>query len=791
MALREERVYSGYYTFICITMMLISLCRVYTYAEDNETKNVLILNSYQKALSWTDGQTDGIISILRDSGIKYTAAVEYMDWKNYPTNENLEHLYSCLKYKYSTKDIDIIITTDDAALEFALKNREELFSNAPIVFSGVNKKGVGEITYGYSNFTGVTEEVDPEGTIQAALDINPDIKEIYVIFDETESGLSTGELTIQAIHKIAPGVKAVPLNKGIYTDIIKQVRQIQKESIILVTTYYMDSEGTVIGFENFSRMVSQNSYVPVFHLYDFGMGYGTVGGSMLSGRHQGECAGIIAVRILKGESVSQIPVNTSKTTQYVFDYEQLRRLNIPLGRLPRGSLLINKPFSLFEAYKNLIITVMIVFLLLIMFISILIFYLKKISKMKQELYHSHTELAQLYDELTASDEELKQQFDELTQVQESLMSSERRYSLLYGKMLNGFFVFEPVFNSDNKLADIRFLDVNPAFENQTNINAKDIVGKTWKQMFGFPNQDLSIYQKVITSGETERFETYYSEVNTYYLVNAFKLSDLQVGVVFDNISEYKMAIKEIKSLNEELEQRVDERTSELQAAINELEAFTYTVSHDLKSPLRAVDGYGRIMFEDYSEKLGKEAKEILHNVRGISRDMLEMIDKLLQYSTTSRALIYKEEINIREMFVSIFSELKLANPNRDIRLKIETVLPSVFADRILLKQVIYNILSNAVKFTKHRKQGLVIVGNTLTEDEYVFYVKDNGAGFDMEYSAKLFGIFQRLHTSNEFEGTGIGLVTVKKIIQRHGGRTWIEGKVDTGATVYFTLPFSW
>jgi signal transduction histidine kinase/ABC-type uncharacterized transport system substrate-binding protein len=760
----------------------------YTYAKDNP-KSVVILNSYHKGLSWTDQQTEGIIGILNSGRNRYSIAVEYMDWKHYPTQENLNNLLQYLEYKYSLQKIDLVITTDDAALEFALKNRASIFTNAPVVFSGVNENGVNSLLKGYSQVTGVVERVDPYKTVKVALDINPDIEEIYLIFDNTESGLSTGELTIEAIQRINPNIKISTLNEKKLEDILKEVGQAPRDSIILISTYYTDVEGKVTGFEDFCKVISDNTTVPLYHLYDFGLGHGAIGGSMLSGRLQGEAAARKACRVLEGENIEEIPVSIDQTTRYIFDYNQLTRFNVPKDNISEEWEIINKPFSFFETYRSVVITTLSILVLLVSFIFLLLFYIRKLREMKQVLHKSHEDLTKLYKDLEASDEKLKKQYSELVRVQQNLTSSERQYSLLFEKMLNGFYIFEPVINSDKRIIDIRFVDVNPSFENQTKIKASDILGQTWRDIFGFPNQDLSIYQNVLQTGEAERFETYYSEVDTYYLVSAFKVSDQQVGVVFDNISEYKMAIKEIKTLNEELEHRVVERTRALQEAINELEAFSYTVSHDLKSPLRAIDGYSRIIFEDFSEKLGEEATELLQNIRSICKDMMEMIAKLLQYSTTSRSAICKEEISIKEIAISIFNELKLANPERDIRFIVETGLPNVYADRILLKQVIYNVLSNAVKFTKDRKQAVIVIGNTITEEEYIFYVKDNGVGFNMQYSGKLFGIFQRLHTSDEFEGTGIGLVTVKKIIQKHGGRTWITGEREAGATVYFTLPF--
>jgi PAS domain S-box-containing protein len=266
------------------------------------------------------------------------------------------------------------------------------------------------------------------------------------------------------------------------------------------------------------------------------------------------------------------------------------------------------------------------------------------------------------------------------------------------------------------------------------------------------------------------------------LEEIFGLIGRQIGLFIQR----RHAQEQVMALNTELEMRVKERTAQLEAANKELEAFSYSVSHDLRAPLRAVDGFSQAVVEDYGPLLPEEGREFLATIRGETQRMGELIDDLLTFSRLSRASLERLPIDMEALVRSIVHELVGDSPSRKIEVCIGS-LPVCDGDRSLVRQVWFNLLSNAVKYTGRKDYARIEVGNRCEGGETVYFVKDNGAGFDMRYVGKLFGVFQRLHRSDEYEGTGVGLAIVQRIVHRHGGRVWAEGAINEGATFYFSM----
>ena len=365
------------------------------------------------------------------------------------------------------------------------------------------------------------------------------------------------------------------------------------------------------------------------------------------------------------------------------------------------------------------------------------------------------------------------------------LKNEDAYRILFNSIDEGYCVIEMIFDEQNKPVDYRFLVINASFEQQTGL--RDAVGKRMRE-FAPDHEEhwFEIYGKIALTGEPIRFENRAEQLHRWYDVYAFRFGDpknLQVAILFNDITERKQAEETIKLLNKDLEHNL--RT--IESVNKELESFSYSVSHDLRAPLRAINGHANILMEDFSEILSEQVKKSIEVINRNSQKMGTLIDDLLTFSRLGRKDIVRDHVDIEGMVKNIIADIRTLHSTEKTNFNIGNLIPAS-GDNTLLKQVWLNLISNARKYSRNNSSPSIYIGSTKKDNEIAYYIKDNGVGFDMRYYDKLFGVFQRLHAENEFEGTGVGLAIVERIVTRHGGKVWAESKPNEGACFYFSIP---
>ncbi|MBI4788148.1 MAG: PAS domain S-box protein [Chloroflexi bacterium] len=384
---------------------------------------------------------------------------------------------------------------------------------------------------------------------------------------------------------------------------------------------------------------------------------------------------------------------------------------------------------------------------------------------------------------------LVENITEYKHVEAALRESEVRYRTLFTNMSEGFALGEALFADDGTPRDFRFLEVNAGFERQSGLRREDMVGRLISEAVpSLENLWIETYGRVAKTGEPVRFTDFNRSTNRHYEVYCYRPAPGRFAILFRDITDQRLAEDRIQRLNRDLERRA----AELEIANEELDSFSYSVSHDLRSPLASIQTFSQVLLEDYGSQLPDEGKNFLNMIGSNSLALHHLVEDLLTFSRMSRQPLNKTTVPTAELVRQVLAKLTNAEPGRQVEVVIGD-LPACQADPALLTQVWVNLLSNALKFTAKCHHTHIEIGSfappvgTGEGEGVVYFVKDNGAGFDMDQAGKLFGVFQRLHDEEDYPGTGVGLAIVERIVRRHGGRIWAEGVAGQGASFFFTL----
>ena len=359
----------------------------------------------------------------------------------------------------------------------------------------------------------------------------------------------------------------------------------------------------------------------------------------------------------------------------------------------------------------------------------------------------------------------------------ALGESERRYRDLFSNMAEEVHFWKLDRDEGGRIKTWRLVDVNPpALKTWGRLNVEEIRGKTTDEIFGPGSTEhfMPVVQKIMTEGTPYSYEDYFPNLNKYFRFTSVPLGEYFITTGAD--------ITDIK----QNEKSIGRYAEELASSNQELEAFSYSVSHDLRAPLRSMSGFSRMLLEDYGKKLDAQGRDYLDRIESSGQLMNQLVDDMLRLSRIGRAEMKFEAVNLSDLVQSIAEELRSTQPKRDSEFIIQSDVIAE-GDKALLKILLHNLLENAWKYTAKVERAMIEFCAIETNGKIVYSIKDNGAGFDMTYRDKLFKAFQRLHSSADYPGTGIGLAIVQRIVNRHGGRTWAEAKVGAGATFYFTL----
>lgn len=717
---------------------------------------VLFLNSYHPGLYWSDGVQDGVRQSL---GPHERFAVEYLDSKHFnaPVGDSLHAAE--FRYRYGAHPPRLIVSSDDFALRFLLRWRDDLFPGVPVVFCGINDFQPNSLA-GHEGYTGISELNEMSQTIELWKRIRPRITDLWLVTEHSATG--TGNRTrLDSLARAYEGrlrFHFFDSGAGIaWPQLLAAVSMLGETDLVYWSELFLDKDGLYIDpAQDLPQLVNASGAPVATHAEQYVV-VGGAGGVCNRGLQHGQQAGHLMRRVLAGESPDSIPVERDQSIATVFRWDQLQRFGIDPNLLPDSTVILGRPVPVWRAYPYQTAVAAGGVLILAAMAAGLAVSLRRVRNSRERLRISEAALRR-------SEGELRRVFDAITDAVIVHDRSGRVKSINPGGCR--MYGVAPEDALDLTIEDLSAPKADWARDQH----------ELWRHMESGGN--LVFEWRAAKPGTGEMFDV---EVALTSMTIA---GDLQLVAVVRDVGERVEARRLLEDAKESLEHKVEQRTIELRQSNQELEAFSYSVSHDLRAPIRAIEGFASALEEDLGATLLTEQRSYLARIRAANSRMGWIIDDLLRLSRISMSTLVRTPVEMDALVAQVLADVVPAERSDQFTVG---ALQAVHADRRLLMPLWTNLVANALKYSEKAESPEIEIGVEQGQDGWIWFVRDNGVGFDPGLSDKLFKPFSRLHTAEEFAGTGIGLATVQRIVSKHGGRIWAESRPGSGATFRFTL----
>lgn len=712
--------------------------------------DVLFLNSYHPGLGWSDQVQEGV---RRSMGPNEQLAVEYLDSKHFESRSLDSAFAAEFRFKYANRQPRVLFVSDDYALLFVMQWRETLFPGVPVVFCGINDYHP-ELIRGQKNITGITQWNRMVQTAGLITDLFPQTRDVWVVTEASATGKGNRR-RLDSLGKVQEGKLRFHFLDSAgtphWSDVQRKVLSLVDGDVVYWSELFLDSEGVYIDPELDLGALVKSAKVPFFTHQASYLSAGILGGDCNRGLQHGLQAGRLLRKVLRGVPADSLPVEEDSSTSPTFRWDALERFGVDQTLLPARSIVLQRPVGVWEAYPVSSAWAVAGMSLLAAMAALSLFAWRKARRATDDFRRSQESLRHLFDVLPDAvlvfDSEGGVEFLNATGC------------LMFGVPPAG---------------QVR-LGLKDLFAHSSG-ETKSRLEEAWDRVK--EGESLSFEWRGVRRSTLDEFD-----VEIFLTTLLFDGNRRVAGLVRD-ITERVQARQILLESNDVLERSVQERTRELVQSNRELEAFSYSVSHDLRTPLRGVSGFASALEEELGHSLSAEHHDYLSRIRAASVRMGEIIDSLLELSRITMISFRRIAVDSNAMVADVVNSFGTIGHaiHWDLR-----DLARVEADPSLMKVLWENLIGNAIKYTARTSDARIEIGSCQGEHGQEWYVKDNGAGFDPSQIHNLFRPFRRLHGPEEFSGSGVGLAIVHRIVSRHGGKVWAEGEVGKGATFRFTL----